>query len=349
MHSAIRPAALLALVLAAALPGPARAATIGVTINGTPVLFDQPPIAAAGRVLVPLRGIFERLGATVVYANGAINATAGARTVSLRIGSPAALVNGVQQTLDVPAQVVGVRAMVPLRFIATALGAAVAYDGATRTVAIAAAAPAPMVASAQPSPFALRVLDLKPAADAHSAAKRPTIAGRFERPVTADSVHIALDDRDVTAQSYISDAAFTFDPPYDVPAGKHTVNVSGAARGGGRFTFSWSFTHSPEGAGHVALGHIYPVENSRVASLFTFGGQTNPGAAVHVTVIAFSYQNGFRVNNAPARYDAVADAGGYFSVPVAAGGFANVQIDVELAITTADGSATLQRNFRYHT
>ena len=69
--------------------------------------FDQPPIVRAGRVFVPLRGVFERLGASVVYANGQINATGRGRTVSLRIGSTQATVDGQPTTLDVAPFVVG--------------------------------------------------------------------------------------------------------------------------------------------------------------------------------------------------------------------------------------------------
>ena len=55
-----------------------RRKRVTVFVNGRAMNFKQPPIERAGRVFVPLRGIFEQLGATVVYTNGQINAT-GAR------------------------------------------------------------------------------------------------------------------------------------------------------------------------------------------------------------------------------------------------------------------------------
>ncbi|HXN09022.1 MAG TPA: stalk domain-containing protein, partial [Candidatus Acidoferrales bacterium] len=57
-----------ALVVALALGGSASlAADIPVVVNGQQIQFDQPPIERSGRVFVPLRGVFEHLGASVVY------------------------------------------------------------------------------------------------------------------------------------------------------------------------------------------------------------------------------------------------------------------------------------------
>lgn len=105
-------------------------------VNGQVVTFQQPPVEQAGRVLVPLRGVFERLGASVVYQNGLINATGGGRNVSLHIGSTQATVNGQSQTIDVPPYVIAGRTLVPLRFVAQALGASVNWNPSDNTVRI---------------------------------------------------------------------------------------------------------------------------------------------------------------------------------------------------------------------
>jgi heme/copper-type cytochrome/quinol oxidase subunit 2 len=108
------------------------------------VTFDQPPIERSGRVFVPLRGVFERLGASVVYDRGVINATGNGRNIQLQIGSTTARVNGQTTNLDVAPFLVGARTLVPLRFISESLGANVNYDGNSRMVSVAmAAAPAP--------------------------------------------------------------------------------------------------------------------------------------------------------------------------------------------------------------
>ncbi|HEV7179145.1 MAG TPA: copper amine oxidase N-terminal domain-containing protein, partial [Candidatus Baltobacteraceae bacterium] len=108
MNSKIARRAAVAAIISASLAGanlaalaPAFAASVSVIVNGQQVSFDQPPIERTGRVFVPLRGVFERLGASVVYGNGVINATGNGRNISLRIGSTQATVNGQSQNLDV--------------------------------------------------------------------------------------------------------------------------------------------------------------------------------------------------------------------------------------------------------
>src|ERR1700736_4982288 len=114
-------AGLLAIALTVAALAPA-AAPVTIIVNGQQVQFDQPPIERGGRVFVPLRGVFERLGATVVYDNGVINATGNGRNVQLKIGSTLATINGETYTSDVAPFLVGARTLVPLRFISEALG-----------------------------------------------------------------------------------------------------------------------------------------------------------------------------------------------------------------------------------
>jgi len=100
-----------------------------VIVDGSMMAFsDQPPIERAGRIYVPMRALFERLGATVVYENGTINATRGHRTISLQIGSAMATVDGQPVQLDSPAFEIGFRTLVPLRFVSQALGARVSWN-----------------------------------------------------------------------------------------------------------------------------------------------------------------------------------------------------------------------------
>ena len=141
----------LVVAMSAGLASIATAQTaapyVRVFVDGAPVAFDQPPVIVNGRVLVPLRGVFERLGASVGWdpASQTVLAQSGATSVSLRIGSPQAFVNGQAQFLDVPAMLAGGRTLVPLRFISQALGAGVNWDAASSTVQVtssgAAAAP----------------------------------------------------------------------------------------------------------------------------------------------------------------------------------------------------------------
>ena len=136
---------LLAGAVIAAVAGVAIAAqaqtpapSVRVVVDGQPAAFDVPPVMVSGRVLVPLRGVFERLGAVVTWdpATQTVLAARGETTMSLRVGNPVASVNGQPTTMDVPAILVGGRTMVPLRFVSQALGASVGWDPSTTTVQI---------------------------------------------------------------------------------------------------------------------------------------------------------------------------------------------------------------------
>jgi hypothetical protein len=93
---------------------------------------DAPPLIVGGRVLVPLRSIFQGLGASVEWdANTrAVIARKGDREIRLVVGQKLALVNGKPLLLDVPASVVDGRTLVPVRFVAHALGATVEWRAA---------------------------------------------------------------------------------------------------------------------------------------------------------------------------------------------------------------------------
>jgi hypothetical protein len=112
---------------------------IGVTVDGRTVNFQgQGPVSVQGRVLVPLRGVLEAMGAYVEYrsASRSIYARRGATEIDLRLGDRQATVNGRPVTLDVPAASMGGSTMVPLRFMGESLGADVRWVDATRTVQI---------------------------------------------------------------------------------------------------------------------------------------------------------------------------------------------------------------------
>lgn len=118
---------------------------ISVQLDGRRLQFDQPPAMIGGRLLVPLRGIFEALQADVVYdaPTRSIQATKGPRVVQLQLGSRTAIIDGRTVFLDVPADTVGGRTMVPLRFVSESLGADVKWDGATKTVLLSSTGEAP--------------------------------------------------------------------------------------------------------------------------------------------------------------------------------------------------------------
>ncbi|MGH2452683.1 MAG: copper amine oxidase N-terminal domain-containing protein [bacterium] len=151
------------LLAATLAPDPTHAqAPVRVFVDGTPVQFDQPPIVIGSRVLVPLRGIFERMGATVTWeaATRTVIAVRGSTVVELVIGQQSARVNDRIVPLDTPAMIVRARTLVPLRFISESLGATVQYQEATRTVLIFTPGTQPVPPPPAPSPAAQTVTGL---------------------------------------------------------------------------------------------------------------------------------------------------------------------------------------------
>lgn len=125
--------AVMAVRVATVLPPP----PIRVLVDGQSVEFtDAYPFIEEGRVLVPLRALFEAVGATVQWdaATRTVRAARGGRTVSLQMESKYAYVGMSPALLDVPARVVDGRTFVPLRFAGEALGMRVSWDAASRTV-----------------------------------------------------------------------------------------------------------------------------------------------------------------------------------------------------------------------
>jgi len=114
---------------------------ITVTIGNTPVNFaDQPPVIVDNRTLVPVRGVFEALGFDVSWNEQARQATLSraTATIVITIDSATFTTNGISHTLDVPAQIIGSRTMLPIRAVLESVGYDLAWDEATRTVIISA-------------------------------------------------------------------------------------------------------------------------------------------------------------------------------------------------------------------
>lgn len=127
------------LVAVAALCATSMAQTVEITVNGERVdTSDAPPQVYGSRVLVPVRGVLERAGATVTWdpQTRTVRAIGNDRRVLLQIGSQTGQVNDQPVRMDVPAQIIQARTMVPLRFLAEGLGMAVQYNERNRLVAI---------------------------------------------------------------------------------------------------------------------------------------------------------------------------------------------------------------------
>jgi hypothetical protein len=273
----------LVIVALAFAGSPAVAAGVTVAVNGQPLYLNPGPIEQAGRVFVPLRGIFERLGASVVYQSGEINSTKGSTNVSLRIGSLQATVNGQPQTLDVAPFIVGATTYVPLRFVAQSLGAQVDYNGNTRLVAITAptgggyapSPPRPNYPPPMPPPAnVVQVGARQPSPGGRYADRFVSIGAQFSHAVDPNSVRVWLDGNDITSRSNVTRNGFSYRPPAPYGFGSHEVRVSGVDRNGRRFNTSWSFTttgSAPPPATVVVSGR-QPAPNATIDNRFAVIG-----------------------------------------------------------------------------
>lgn len=111
---------------------------VNVVLDGKTINFDVPAQIINGRTMVPMRKIFEELGMGVEWFDETKTVMAAKQgvVVEFPIGSTTVSRNTVEQTIDVPAQLVGSRTLVPVRFVSEFTGAEVVWDGNTNTVFI---------------------------------------------------------------------------------------------------------------------------------------------------------------------------------------------------------------------
>jgi hypothetical protein len=338
--TALSAAALLATLLA--IPANATG-PISIQLNGKTLNLNPAPTERAGRVFVPLRGVFENLGASVVYAAGVINATGRGHTVSLHIGSQQATVDGQPQTVDVAPFIIGASTYVPLRFVSQALGATVNYDGANNLVAIStngAAAPPPQTVTQAPTAASpLRLGRVAPPRGQAVEAQNPTIAAEFVgAQADPNTVRVALDGLDVTERSTRQPQGIVYAPPSPLITGNHTVRVSGKDTEGRSFSHQWSFISGTRVIPNSISG--LNLQNGQQVSIpFTVSGNTLPGAHVIVQAgvvgqsiggLIGAILGGANNGGSTARNEVDADANGHFSTQVTINAPSGAQIGVKV-------------------
>ena len=117
----------------------AAANDVDVFIDGRMVVFsDQAPILVDRRILVPVRDVFEELGFTLTWDEATYTAILSRRDFHIVItsGSNVFSTNSMPFILDVPAQLIGGRIMVPLRLPLESVGYTLEWDGDSYTVII---------------------------------------------------------------------------------------------------------------------------------------------------------------------------------------------------------------------
>lgn len=111
---------------------------VKVSLLGEELNVRIPPFIENNRVLVPMRAIFDGLGATVHWDHKtkSITATKDNRIIKLKVNSKQATINGATHVLDVTPTMRQNTTFIPARFVSEALGATVEWDGVKRIVKI---------------------------------------------------------------------------------------------------------------------------------------------------------------------------------------------------------------------
>ena len=118
---------------------PVSASDITVVVNEKEVAFDgQNPVITEGRTLVPIRGVFEKLSFEVNWNSSTRQAilTRDDDVIVITIDSSTFITNDITHTLDVSAQIIGGRTLVPLRAVLESVGYSLEWDGSTSTVTV---------------------------------------------------------------------------------------------------------------------------------------------------------------------------------------------------------------------
>lgn len=126
------------MVFAASSAALAGSQDITVILDGTTLDFDVAPQIVNDRTMVPMRAIFEALGATVNWDgnNRKITSVKGDKTVEMTIDDYIMTVNGAQIKLDSAPFITDGRTLVPARAIAESFNADVSWIGDSKTVLI---------------------------------------------------------------------------------------------------------------------------------------------------------------------------------------------------------------------
>jgi hypothetical protein len=333
----------VALVVAFSLCTVARAdSTAAVVIDGRHVPLHPPAILREGSVFVPVRGVFESLGASVVFSNGRITAHGNDTTIVMYVGQRSASVGGNFVMLDTPPFIEGATTFVPLRFVSEALGAAVSFDNRSKTVYIQSAQPPPPAKpkpkptpKPTPSPIpqaqGFRLLDQQPRSGSNVRSANPAISATFSDNVDPNSVTVSLDGRDITSQAFVGNNRFSVTPSFDLPNGNRTVSVAGTTASGQQFSQNWSFyVRSDVSVGRNFVQVRSPGPGSVVTSSFQVAGRTLPLSVLTVAASSSSSPGGYPGMIGPSFTRQIrADPLGNFSVDVSvpnAGGFVRVYI-----------------------
>lgn len=243
-----------------------------VQLNGKQLSFEVPPVVDNGRTLVPVRAIFEAMGATVAWDDSikTVTAVKGNTTIILQLGSKTPTVNGEIKTLEVPAKAINGRTMVPLRFVGESFGAQVQWNPTTQLITINSSPVTPQIGTrANPVPFGkpyltkqgleITAVELRDGGSAWSVIQE---ANRYndEPGPNMKYVIVTFKVKNVSSPQeyvYVSDADFDLVGSSNVLF--HTFDKGAVLEDEGRLSeFSETLYH---GGSHTASAHFYVPQN----------------------------------------------------------------------------------------
>ncbi|KUK31612.1 MAG: Copper amine oxidase-like domain-containing protein [Thermoanaerobacterales bacterium 50_218] len=110
-------------------------------LNGNTVVMDVAPYIKEGRTFLPLRFAANAVGVAddnVLWdaATGKVTVIKGDRVVQFTIGSNVMLLNGAEVAMDVVPEVVAGRTMLPIHWLACALGVTIEWDPGSQSVVV---------------------------------------------------------------------------------------------------------------------------------------------------------------------------------------------------------------------
>jgi hypothetical protein len=236
------------------MAGPAGADPIRVNVNGEQVRFPYAqPIEINGRVMIPLRGVLERLGVDRIDwrpMSQEVIVAGPDENMRLQIGDQAAIVNGQRVSMDVPPMIVQGTTMVPLRFVSENLGASVDWLDSSQTVYI--ATPNERVAGSrevypapnrEPAVQPNYVTALSPRLGSRAADPRSEIFARFRpgAPIDFNTVRLYLNGNNVTPDTEITAEGVRYLPMADLRSGRNNVRLTFRDTSGLLTTKVWYF------------------------------------------------------------------------------------------------------------
>ena len=113
-------------------------AEIKVKLKGEEVVFDQGPILVNEKPMIPLRAVFEKMGASISWDNSTetVLAMCGDTIVMIQIGNEKMFKLDEAIVLETPAMLVNDRTLIPIHAISDIWGCNIEWNSETNEVVI---------------------------------------------------------------------------------------------------------------------------------------------------------------------------------------------------------------------